>query len=138
MQGTILTFQKETNSGLISGYDGKRYTYTRLGWANTNVEPKEGAQVDFVADEQNVAAEIILLKSPKAGEKTKIAAFLFAFFFGVLGVHKFYLGQTGWGIVYIILTLTVFGLIITAPLAFIEAIILITMSDEKFDQKYNS
>jgi len=32
--------------------------------------------------------------------KSEVAGVLLAFFFGVFGIHKFYLGQTGWGIVY--------------------------------------
>lgn len=34
--------------------------------------------------------------------KNKIAAGLFGIFLGGLGIHKFYLGQIGWGIVYIL------------------------------------
>ncbi len=34
--------------------------------------------------------------------RTKLAAALFALFLGGLGIHKFYLGQIGWGIVYLL------------------------------------
>jgi TM2 domain-containing membrane protein YozV len=34
--------------------------------------------------------------------KNEVVGALLAFFFGVFGIHKFYLGQTGWGIVYAI------------------------------------
>lgn len=64
--------------------------------------------------------------------KSKIAAALLAFFLGGLGVHKFYLGQIGLGILYLVFCWT----FIPAIIAFIEFIILLTMSDETFNQKY--
>jgi TM2 domain-containing membrane protein YozV len=64
--------------------------------------------------------------------RNKIVAALLAFFLGGFGVHKFYLGQTGLGIVYLIFCLT----FIPAIVAFIESIMFIAMSDEKFDLKY--
>lgn len=64
--------------------------------------------------------------------KSKIAAALLAFFLGGIGVHKFYLGQTGKGIIYLLFCWT----FIPAIIAFVEFIILLTMSDETFNQKY--
>lgn len=66
--------------------------------------------------------------------KSKIAAALFAFFFGGFGAHKFYLRQTGLGILYLIF----FWTIIPAIIAFIEGILLLTMSDEQFVERYGS
>ena len=66
--------------------------------------------------------------------KSKIAAALLAFFLGGLGVHKFYLGQVGLGILYLVF----FWTFIPAIIAFIEFIILLTMSDEAFNQKYGN
>ncbi|MCD8303771.1 MAG: NINE protein [Prevotellaceae bacterium] len=67
-------------------------------------------------------------------KKSKVAAALFAFFLGGLGVHKFYLGQIGKGIIYLIFCWTGIPTII----AFIEFILYLCMSDEEFDYKYNS
>lgn len=64
--------------------------------------------------------------------KSRIAAALFAFFLGGLGGHKFYLGQVGLGIVYLLFCWT----FIPAFIAFIEFILFLTMSDEAFNQKY--
>ena len=66
--------------------------------------------------------------------KNKIVAALLALFFGWFGVHKFYLGQIGLGIVYLLFCWT----FIPALVAFIEFILLLTMSDEKFNLKYPS
>lgn len=64
--------------------------------------------------------------------KSKIAAALLAFFLGGIGAHKFYLGQIGMGVVYLLFCWT----FIPGIIAFIEFIILITMNDEKFENKY--
>jgi TM2 domain-containing membrane protein YozV/ribosomal protein L40E len=72
------------------------------------------------------------LSSTAPNGKSKIAAGLFAIFLGGLGAHKFYLGQIGWGIVYLVL----FWTFIPALIGFIEGILLLTMSEEAFNKKY--
>ena len=64
--------------------------------------------------------------------KNKTIAGLFGIFLGGLGIHKFYLGQIGWGIVYLIF----FWTFIPEIVGFIEGIIYLTMSDESFAAKY--
>ncbi|NTU57371.1 MAG: TM2 domain-containing protein [Chlorobiaceae bacterium] len=64
--------------------------------------------------------------------RNRLAAALFAIFLGSLGIHKFYLGMTGWGVVYLLLCWT--G--IPAIVGFIEGIFLLVMSDEEFISKY--
>ena len=65
--------------------------------------------------------------------KNKLTSGLFALFLGGIGVHKFYLGQTTAGVLYLLFSWT--G--VPAILALIDAIILLTMSDEDFNEKYN-
>ncbi len=64
--------------------------------------------------------------------KSKIGAALFAFFLGAFGGHKFYLGQTGKGLLY----LAFFWTAIPAVISMIEFILYLIMSDEEFDRKY--
>lgn len=64
--------------------------------------------------------------------KSKLAAALFALFLGGIGIHKFYLGQVGWGIAYLLFCWT----FIPAIVAFVEAILLFVMSNEKFNRKF--
>ncbi|ASQ90730.1 hypothetical protein CHL67_07140 [Prosthecochloris sp. GSB1] len=64
--------------------------------------------------------------------KSKLAAALFALFLGGFGIHKFYLGQTGWGIVYLVFCWT----FIPALVGFIEGILYLVMNDNDFIRKY--
>jgi len=64
--------------------------------------------------------------------KDKTTAGIFALLLGGLGIHKFYLGQTGAGIVYLLF----FWTCIPALIAFVEGILFLTMSDEAFAERY--
>ena len=72
--------------------------------------------------------------------KDRRRAAILAIFLGGLGVHKFYLKDPGSGIFYIMLTIfsASLGFPIGWILAWIDAFALFTMSDERFDKKYNS
>ncbi|HEY1843428.1 MAG TPA: NINE protein [Buttiauxella sp.] len=67
-----------------------------------------------------------------AGSKSRITAAVLAFFLGWFGAHKFYLGKTGQGILYLLFCWT--G--IPAIIAFIEFIIYLCNSDADFARKY--
>ncbi len=69
--------------------------------------------------------------------RNKTAAGLFAFFLGWAGVHRFYLGQVGLGILYVVLTLISFGFV-SGILSLIDAISFFSMTEEKFEAKYNA
>ena len=66
--------------------------------------------------------------------KSKLAAALFALFLGGIGIHKFYLGRVGWGVVYLLFCWT----FIPALVGFIEGILLLVMSDSDFNTKYGN
>ncbi|WP_282943700.1 TM2 domain-containing protein [Paenibacillus sp. RC67] len=66
------------------------------------------------------------------GGKSKVLAGILAILFGGLGIHKFYLGKVGWGIVYILFCWTY----IPSLLGLIEGIIYLASSEENFDRKY--
>jgi len=61
-----------------------------------------------------------------------VAAFL-AFFLGSFGIHRFYLGQKGKGILYLLFSMT--G--IPAMLGVIDAILIMVRTQEEFDEMYN-
>lgn len=70
-----------------------------------------------------------------SGKKSKSTALLLSLFFGTVGAHKFYMGSWGWGIVYVVLTLTIFLIWIPLVLSVIEDVRLIMMSDDEFQRK---
>lgn len=65
--------------------------------------------------------------------KDKVAAGLFAIMLGWMGAHKFYLGDVGMGLLYLLF----FWTGIPAIAGFIEGIIYLAESDQEFDYKYN-
>lgn len=67
--------------------------------------------------------------------KNKLVAALLAFFLGSLGIHNFYLGATTAGIIQLAATILTCG--IAGVLAFVEFILLILMSDDEFERRYN-
>ena len=66
--------------------------------------------------------------------KEKTVTALLALFLGFIGIHRFYLGQTVKGLIYLIF----FWTFIPAIISFIEAIIFFTMDQQTFDAKYNT
>lgn len=82
--------------------------------------------------------------------KKKGVAFVLAFFLGVFGVHRFYLGQRKLGMIYLAIFLVGFLhitttdywngpplFIATAIIAFIDSILFLAMPKEDFDAKFN-
>jgi TM2 domain-containing membrane protein YozV len=65
------------------------------------------------------------------GKKT--TAGILALLVGGLGVHQFYLGKPGRGILYLLF----FWTFIPAIVSFIEGILLLTMTEEAFEAKYS-
>lgn len=143
MRGQVLDFSIQSNSGFISGGDGARYTFAGTDWRGDR-PPVRGMSVDFEVDGPR-ATSVYIVPGSSAGSKNKVAAGLLGIFLGGLGIHKFYLGFTGPGLVYLLVNtvgwiVTVFMLgipnIVLGIMAFIEGIIYLTKTDEEFEQTY--
>jgi TM2 domain-containing membrane protein YozV len=66
--------------------------------------------------------------------KNKVVAGVLALLLGWLGVHHFYLGSTGAGIIDLLLSCFVgFGWVVAA----VEGVMLLVMDDAEFDARYN-
>ena len=65
-------------------------------------------------------------------QKSKVVAALLAVFLGGIGMHKFYLGEVGLGIIYFLFCWT----FIPSLIGLIEGIVYITSTDEAFARRY--
>jgi TM2 domain-containing membrane protein YozV len=72
---------------------------------------------------------------PVRPDNKKLAAGLLAILLGPLAIHKFLLGYTTEGIIWLVISLFTCG-IVTGVLGLIEGIIYLTKSDEEFYQTY--
>jgi TM2 domain-containing membrane protein YozV len=154
MRGQVLGVDKNSGEGQISGEDGQRYSFRQDDWSDKK-SPAVGITVDFAAD-GNRAARIFRVPDPHtmtvadrpaprpeqhgASDRNRIVAALLAFFLGVFGVHKFYLGKSKAGMI-MLLCGTIGWLLVLPGLfasvtAFIEFIIYLVTSDEEFDRRY--
>lgn len=70
----------------------------------------------------------------RIADRNKWVAALLAFFVGGFGIHKFYLGQIGLGVVYLLFCWT----FIPGFIALIECLLLVLKSEREFDMQYNT
>jgi TM2 domain-containing membrane protein YozV len=99
------------------------------------VVPNTGEQ------EEAPAAAPRIIYTRMGSSKSRFVAAALAFFFGGLGVHKFYIGDRTAGV--IMLAIFLFGLLfmaiptaVVALIAVIECVIYLFTSAEKFDRNY--
>jgi TM2 domain-containing membrane protein YozV len=147
MRGQVLGVDTRTGDGILTGDDGRRYSFKPLDWAARG-EPAVGMEVDFETHESRALsifpvpgtspppAVVSAPPVPDAGDRNKYVAALIAFLIGPLGIHRFYLGRTGSGIAMILLSCTIVGLLLTVPWAFIDMIRYLIMSDREFAERY--
>lgn len=83
---------------------------------------------------QYCGARLTLTQAIPSEGKSKLAAGLFGIFLGGWGIHRFYLGFTGIGIVQIVVTLVTFGC--GSLWGFIEGILILTGSFDKDARGY--
>lgn len=58
-------------------------------------------------------------------DKKRLLAFLLAFFLGVFGAHRFYVGKTGSAIAMLIIDLTLIGFAVTGIWSLVDWIIIL-------------
>jgi TM2 domain-containing membrane protein YozV len=130
MQGQVLDYSVQLNSGVISGADGARYTFAGAEWRE-DLPPTRGMVVDFDAKDKSALAIYRGLGHSgmgNPGSKSKAAATLWAIFLGGFGAHKFYMGSWGWGIVYLLTC----WLYVPFFVALVEWIRYVLMTDDEF------
>lgn len=90
-----------------------------------------------IEEEEKYRAQVRKQHYPLSTSRTvrnRVVAALLAIFLGGLGIHKFYLGKTGWGILYLLFFWTGIPLLV----GFIEGIIYLASSEKSFQDKYSS
>ena len=102
MRGQVLGVDTRTGDGMVSGDDGRRYSFTPADWADRG-EPMVGMYVDFEAKESRALSIFPVpgttparaQASPPAAadrnDRNKYVAAILAFLVGPLGIHRFYL-----------------------------------------------
>jgi TM2 domain-containing membrane protein YozV len=104
-----------------------------------SIDYLEGKRKEFVElmDEFNNETKVFIknnLTLALQNRKSKKTATILAFpILGCLGIHKFYLGQIGQGILFFLFSF----LLIPAIISLFEFISYLSMSAEKFDNKFN-
>jgi len=146
LQGVLLDFSIQSNTGEISGDDGNRYTFSGDHWLDSGT-PVSGTKVDFVGGEDSTALKIYRAQTgsvarplENSGTKSRVAAGVLAILLGGLGVHKFYLGYHGIGVLYLLIGtvgwILFFPPIVLGVVALVEGIVYLTKSDEEFENTY--
>lgn len=146
MKGQILHIDEGTGEGVITGADGRRYAFAAPDLRGNGQVARPGVGVDFEVEGSRAREVYPDPGAPRPalaqlGEKNRIVAGLLAIFLGGFGVHKFYLGYNGAGMVMLACTLLGWILFfvptgIVGMIALIEAVIYLTRSDEEFHQRY--
>ncbi|OYW79472.1 MAG: hypothetical protein B7Z26_08015 [Asticcacaulis sp. 32-58-5] len=138
MRGKVLSYDDNMAQGLISGDDGVRYGFTRADLMAGFRSVANGSTVDFeVSDGRAVSVYVV---STGLSDKNKWVAALLTFFFGIWGVHKFYLGKNTAGIIMLVCGTVGWFLVIpgiaVALISFIELIIYLLKSEQQFHEDY--
>jgi TM2 domain-containing membrane protein YozV len=95
--------------------------------AKAEICPKCGVR------QHDVAPVYAAMQTPPP-ERSRLAAALLAIFLGIIGAHKFYLGRTIAGVIYLLFCWT----IIPAIIGLIEGICYLAMSEREFQSRYGS
>lgn len=146
MRGQVLGVDTRTGDGIVAGDDGRRYRFRPKDWAARG-EPAVGLEVDFEVESDRALSIFPVPGSTPAPvsasvpavpetDRNKYVAAVIAFLLGPLGIHRFYLGRAGTGILMLLLSCTVVGLLVSVPWAFIDMIRYLVMSDREFAVRY--
>ena len=67
------------------------------------------------------------MNTPSAvSEKTILPAFLLSVLGGLLGLHRFYVGKVGTGIVMLLLSITLFGIVLSGLWNLIDMVMIVS------------
>ncbi|WP_455475597.1 TM2 domain-containing protein [Bartonella sp. B17] len=120
MRGVIIS--QDQGTYLVSGDDGKRYQFATWDWLGKN-PPRIGDAIDFMCEGDTVSSVFPLLL--QYSEQSRIMFALICWFAGVFGVHRFMVGKIGTGILMLVLSLSIVGLVVSGIWAIIDFILIV-------------
>ncbi len=140
MRGKVIAYSEIEGRGLISGDDGQRYGFGRAVLGSGG-HARPGQEVDFQASGSEATSVYVLGGGAGPAQKSKVAAGVLAILLGGLGIHKFYIGAPGAGVIMLLCTFLGWVLLFIPTLivwliSIIEGIIYLTKSDEDFYETY--
>ena len=127
--GSQTSYQNNTQSYSPPDYRQPEYQQPPV----QSYQPHDYKQPEYQKAQNNVNSfnEQGAYIDPSWPVRSKVAAGLLALFLGSFGIHKFYLGKPGLGILYLIFCWTY----IPSIISFVEAIIYLTSGDIDFQLK---
>lgn len=127
--GSQTSYQNNTQSYSPPDYRQPEYQQPPV----QSYQPPDYQQPEYQKAQNNVNSfnEQGAYIDPSWPVRSKVAAGLLALFLGGFGIHKFYLGKPGLGILYLIFCWTY----IPSIISFVEAIIYLTSGDIDFQLK---
>lgn len=120
--------------------EGKSYAKDNLGFVMKEARDRQGnGSNPYVfmnagggGGAAAVAAPIVFPQAMPVGGKSRGMAVLLAWLLGGFGIHKFYPGSPGWGIVWLLFCWT----FIPAIIAFFEGLNYLLMEHDNFARRY--
>lgn len=117
---------------------GKEVLEQASACPNCGVGPRTEKKFCYSCGVESNTLQVVCVKcgvSLSAGMngKKKVTAGVLGILLGGIGVHKFYLGSWGWGLVYLLFC----WIYVPAVIGLIEGILYLTMDEAQFDAKYN-
>lgn len=100
--------------------------------ARRAAERSSSGQQVFMNAASSATAAVAVTPVAAVGRKSRTTAAAWALLLGGVGAHKFYLGKSMQGLIYLLLCWT----FIPAVVALVEGVSYLGMNDEKFLQKY--
>ena len=95
----------------------------------------QGGNTFAIPDEQTVLSYDVSYHQAEITNK-RIIAGIFAILLGMFGIHKFYLGFVGTGLIMFLMNLTVILIPVTVTIGLIEGVIYLSKSDREFFRDY--
>lgn len=71
-----------------------------------------------------------IIEDSQYSKKSRLVALLLCFFLGYFGIHRFYVGKIGTGIIMLLLSISIIGLLISSLWVFIDLILILIGSFE--------